>query len=187
MCLKSSKVKQMVSRERSGPEIWLLTCSRWGTQMGWGPGENPSLLALSQLRSLRGICRPMTWSSEDSMSTYTHLQSPEEQNLSSRLSERRSHQSSNLWKKQWDITNSESAVVPTGPGPKLTYLTFILLMQIVWLQRVPTICFREKLFLKVFQNCRSIHQTIDTNLSYLKFNLKGIWEAPTMCQSQLTF
>lgn len=35
----------------------------------------------------------MTWPSEDSMTTYTHAESPEEWGLSSRVNERRSHQS----------------------------------------------------------------------------------------------
>lgn len=58
-------------------------------------------------------------------------------------------ESSNLGKKQWDITNSESEMIPIGPGPKLTLPSFCLCRQFC-LTRIPTICFREKLFLKAF-------------------------------------
>lgn len=58
--------------------------------------------------------------------------------------------SSNLWGKQWDITNSKSVRIPVGPGQKCSLSSSFCLCRRFCLARVPTIYLREKLFLKAF-------------------------------------
>lgn len=63
--------------------------------MGWGTsGECQLTSPLPTLEpKVDKIHELMTWPSGDSMTTYTHAESPEEWGLSSRVDERRSHQS----------------------------------------------------------------------------------------------
>ena len=143
-CAWSLAVKQMVSREVSRPDN--LTIGLFQME---GPSEAGDLGEMSFQIQKPKVCM---WAHDlvlrGQHHPITHAESPNKWNRSSRVNERQS-ESSNPWRKQWDIANSESVMIPTRPGQKLALPSFCLCRQFC-LTKVPTIYLREKLFLKAF-------------------------------------
>lgn len=143
-CACNLAVKQMVNREGSGPDN--LTIGLFQME---GPSEVEDLWEMSFQIQKPKVCM---WAHDlvlqGQYHPITHVESPNKWNLYSRVNERQS-ESSNLWRKQWDMANSESVMIPTRPGQKLALPSFCLCRQFC-LTKVPTIYLREKLFLKAF-------------------------------------